>query len=70
MKLFHAFHAGCLDVSILNYGIITLLPKITGADKISQYSGNPLWLSSVDALTGQNYFSKCFKILKKILACI
>jgi hypothetical protein len=37
MKLFHAFHASCLDVSKLNYGIIALLPKITGADKISQY---------------------------------
>jgi hypothetical protein len=37
MNLFHAFHAGCLDVSRLNYGIITLLPKITGANKISQY---------------------------------
>jgi hypothetical protein len=36
MNLFHAFHAGCLDVSRLNYGVITLLPKIVGADKISQ----------------------------------
>jgi hypothetical protein len=36
MNLFHAFHAGCLDVSILNYGVITLLLKIVGAHKISQ----------------------------------
>jgi hypothetical protein len=28
MNLFHAFHVGCLDVSRLNYGIITLLPKV------------------------------------------
>jgi hypothetical protein len=37
MNLFHAFHAGCLDVARLNYGIITRLPKVSGADKISQY---------------------------------
>jgi hypothetical protein len=28
MKLFHAFHARCLDVSRLKWDIITLLPKI------------------------------------------
>jgi hypothetical protein len=37
MNLFHAFHAGPLDVARLNYGIITLLPKVSGADKITQY---------------------------------
>jgi hypothetical protein len=37
MNLFHAFHAGSLDVARLNYGIITLLPKVSGADKITQY---------------------------------
>jgi hypothetical protein len=37
MNLFTAFHAGTLDVQRLNYGIITLLPKISDADKISQY---------------------------------
>ena len=33
MRLFTAFHAGELDISRLNYGIITLLPKINGANK-------------------------------------
>jgi hypothetical protein len=37
MNLFHAFHAGSRDVARLNYGIITLLPKVSGADKITQY---------------------------------
>jgi hypothetical protein len=37
MNLFHAFHAITLDVPILNYGVITLLPKISSDDKISQY---------------------------------
>ena len=37
MRLFTAFHAGELDVCRLNYGIITLLPKINGANKIQQF---------------------------------
>jgi hypothetical protein len=37
MRLFQACHARSLDVSRLNYGVFTLLPKIAGADKISQY---------------------------------
>uniref|UniRef100_A0A453HLC8 Reverse transcriptase domain-containing protein n=1 Tax=Aegilops tauschii subsp. strangulata TaxID=200361 RepID=A0A453HLC8_AEGTS len=37
MRLFTAFHVGNLDVSRLNYGIITLLPKINGANKIQQF---------------------------------
>jgi hypothetical protein len=37
MRLFHHFHDGTLDIKRLNYGVITLLPKISGADKITQY---------------------------------
>jgi hypothetical protein len=37
MNLFYAFHDGSLDVQRLNYGIITLLPKMSDANKISQY---------------------------------
>jgi hypothetical protein len=37
MKLFHSFHAGTLDVFRLNYSVITLIPKVSGNDKISQY---------------------------------
>jgi hypothetical protein len=37
VSLFQDFHAGHLDVSRLNYGIITLLPKIKEATKIQQY---------------------------------
>jgi hypothetical protein len=37
MNLFYAFHEGSLDVQRLNYGIITLLPKISDAEKITQY---------------------------------
>lgn len=37
MLLFHAFHRGELDVQRLNYGVITLLPKINDANKIQQY---------------------------------
>ena len=36
MALFKAFHQGTLDVQRLNYGVITLLPKVSGAEKIQQ----------------------------------
>ena len=37
MDLFLAFYEGRLDVHRLNYGIITLLPKVNGANKIQQF---------------------------------
>ena len=37
MAMFKAFHQGTLDVQRLNYGVITLLPKVSGAEKIQQY---------------------------------
>lgn len=37
MQLFAHFHSGTLDVQRLNYGVITLLPKISGADRIQQF---------------------------------
>ena len=37
MRIFEAFHAGTLDVACLNYGIITLIPKMAGAKKIQQF---------------------------------
>lgn len=33
-NMFQEFHKGTLEVQRLNYGIITLLPKLSGADKI------------------------------------
>lgn len=36
IELFDDFHKGRLDISRLNYGIITSLPKITNADKMQQ----------------------------------
>lgn len=37
MNLFHHFHNGTLDVQCLNYGVISLLPKVSGAEKIQQF---------------------------------
>jgi hypothetical protein len=37
MSLFDHFYAGTLDVQRLNYGIITLLPKVIEANKIQQF---------------------------------
>ena len=35
--MFKDFHEGRLDVSRLNYGIITLLPKVQDAERIQQF---------------------------------
>ena len=37
VNMFHDFYGGNLDVSRINYGIITLLPKIKEATKIQQF---------------------------------
>jgi hypothetical protein len=37
VEMFGYFHRGGWDVSRLNYGVITLIPKVTGAEKIQQY---------------------------------
>jgi hypothetical protein len=37
MEMFHDLFEGKLDVSRINYGVITLLPKVIDAEKIQQY---------------------------------
>ena len=37
IELFAEFHNGSLDVKRLNYGVITLLPKVQDAVKIQQF---------------------------------
>ena len=37
MNLFNKFHQGSLDVQRLNYGVITLLPKMSDAETIQQF---------------------------------
>jgi mannosylglycoprotein endo-beta-mannosidase len=37
VKLFHDFHKGNVDISRINYEIITLLPKVTDASRIQQF---------------------------------
>ena len=37
LDIFGEFHTGKLEVSRLNYGIITLLPKVQDAEKIQQF---------------------------------
>jgi hypothetical protein len=54
MNLFYEFHAGRLPIHRLNFGIITLLPKITDAARIQQY--RPICLLNVS-----------FKIFTKVL---
>jgi hypothetical protein len=37
IELFDDLYKGRLDVSRINYGVITLLPKVADADKIQQF---------------------------------
>jgi hypothetical protein len=37
MNLFYEFHAGRLPIHSINFGVITLLPKITDVIRIQQY---------------------------------
>jgi hypothetical protein len=37
IQLYNDFYEGSVDISILNYGIITLLPKVSDASKIQQF---------------------------------
>jgi hypothetical protein len=45
MNLFYEFHAGRLLIHSLNFGVITLLPKIANAARIQQY--RPICLLNV-----------------------
>ena len=37
MALFNEFYVGSMDLGRLNYGIITLIPKVSGASDIRQF---------------------------------
>jgi hypothetical protein len=37
LAMFHDFHKDSLDLFSLNFGVITLIPKIENATKIQQY---------------------------------
>ena len=54
MSLFYEFHARRLSIHSLNFGVITLLPKISDAIRIQQY--RPICLLNVS-----------FKIFTKVL---
>jgi hypothetical protein len=54
MSLFNEFHAGRLPIHSLNFGIITLLPKVTEAIQIQQF--RPIYLLNVS-----------FKVFTKVL---
>jgi hypothetical protein len=50
--MFHEFWAGQLDIKRLNYGVITLVPKLIEANTIKQYM--PICLLNV----GYKWFTK------------
>jgi hypothetical protein len=54
MSLFYEFYTGRLPIHSLNFGVITLLPKITDATRIQQY--RPICLLNV-----------LFKVFTKVL---
>uniref|UniRef100_A0A8I6WDK1 Reverse transcriptase domain-containing protein n=1 Tax=Hordeum vulgare subsp. vulgare TaxID=112509 RepID=A0A8I6WDK1_HORVV len=61
MSLFHHFHRGALDVKCLNYGVITLLPKVSGAGRIQQF--RPICLLRCP-------YKMIMKVLDRRAACV
>uniref|UniRef100_A0A453SAZ9 Reverse transcriptase domain-containing protein n=1 Tax=Aegilops tauschii subsp. strangulata TaxID=200361 RepID=A0A453SAZ9_AEGTS len=37
MPMFHEFYVGTLDMARINYGVISLIPKVVGATDIRQF---------------------------------
>lgn len=68
VHLVNCFYDGTLDVSRLNYGIITLLPKSAGANKIHQYRPICLlrcpykWITKALSLRLDPYADKLFSL--------
>jgi hypothetical protein len=64
MEMFNDFYEGRLDVSRINYGVITLLPKVTDAEKIQQYRPICLlnclynWITKVLTIKVEKYAEK------------
>jgi hypothetical protein len=54
--MFNKFHRGELNISGLNYGIISLIPKIKEANNIKQYI--PICLLGVDYKWFTNVLTK------------
>ena len=54
LAFFHDLHKGVLDIRRLNYGVITLVPKVRKANNIKQY--RPICLLNVD-----------YKVITKVL---
>jgi hypothetical protein len=66
LALFHEFHKESLDLFSLNFGIITLIPKIENATKIQQY--RPICVLNVSfkifAKVGTNRLNKVAKTVE------
>jgi hypothetical protein len=49
LEMFTDFYEGTLDIKRLNYGIITLLPKVKDAEK---YNNTSLYVYSIASING------------------
>jgi hypothetical protein len=63
MKLFYEFHAGRLPIHSLNFGVITLLPKVDDAAWIQQY--RPICLLNVSFTKVLN--NRILKVADKLI---
>jgi hypothetical protein len=62
IDMFHEFYAGSLDIKRLNYGIITLLPKVKDAGKIQQFRS----ICLLNCL--YKWFTKCLTLRLQVVA--
>lgn len=67
INMFQYFHDGNLDVSHINYGIITLLPKLKEASKIQQFRHICLlnylckWITKTLTMMIETFCSKAYQ---------
>jgi hypothetical protein len=66
MRLFLDFHEGKVDISRINYGVITLLPKVTDASRIQQFKPFCL-LNCVYKLITKTLTMRLEKIAEKLI---
>jgi hypothetical protein len=65
MALFNDFYLGVMDIQSLNYGVITLLPKVKEVEKMQQF--RPICL--LNCL--HKWFTKCLTTrLEHVADCI
>ncbi|XP_071683220.1 uncharacterized protein [Lolium perenne] len=67
LHILNDFVLGCIDISRLNFGILSLIPKVPGAEQISQYRPIAL-INVIFKIISKAYASKLDPIAHRIIS--